>query len=84
MADYYYEISVLLESDWGGRYFVKAGRKGDAMMAGGFAATLASDRIWKEDSSGVHYVKHLYEDPGTAVVDLKEFMWIKLKAENLV
>ena len=84
MANYYYEISILLESDWGGRHFVKHSRSGDAMMAGGFAATIASDRIWKEDNGSVSYIKHRYEDPVTAVVDLKEFMWIKLKAENLV
>lgn len=83
MANYYYEISIFGEKEWGGRYFVKHSRTGDAMMAGGFAATLASDRIWKEENGGVHYIKHRYEDPSTAVVDLKEFMWIKLKAENL-
>lgn len=83
MADYYYEISVPLEPDWNGRYFVKHSRTGDAMMAGDFAVTIASNRIWKEDNGSVSYIKHRYEDPITAVVDLKEFMWIKLAAREL-
>jgi hypothetical protein len=84
VANFYYEISILCEKEWGGRHFVKHSRSGDAMMAGGFAATMASDRIWKEENGDVRYIKHRYEDPANTVVDLKEFMWIKLKAENLV
>jgi len=52
------------------------------MMAGGYWMTQHSDRIWKEDSSGVCFVKNRY-NIDYKTVDLKEFMWIKLKAKEV-
>ena len=85
MANYYYEISDAVLSDWDGKYHMAHARGGyDAMMAGGFAVTLQSNRIWRQDNDGsVKFVKHRLEDPKTAQVDLKEFMWVKLKAKTL-
>lgn len=44
--------------------------------------TWNSQRIWVEDSNGVHYIKNrmgIVNNP----IDEKEFMWIKLKAQDL-
>ena len=42
---------------------------------------LSANRIWIEDEAGVHFIKHREDvDPE---VDLKEFMFVKLKAVNL-
>lgn len=85
MANYYYEISDAVQSDWDGKYHMAHARGvQDAMTAGGFAVTLQSKRIWRQDNDGsVKFVKHREEDPKTAQVDLKEFMWVKLKAKTL-
>ena len=56
------------------------------MMAAGYKITLDSERIWKEDSIGVRFVKNRHNithDVDYNNVDLKEFMWIKLKAESI-
>lgn len=82
MADFYYEIAECAVSTWGSKYNVAYSRTGDAMMAGGVSITLHSDRIWREDSTGVRFVKNRFQALGDPI-DLKEFMWVKLKAENI-
>ena len=85
MADYYYEISDAVKESWDNKYYVAHVRGGhDAMMAGGFAVTMNSDRIWRQDSDGsIRFIKHRWKNPHLAQVDLKEFMWIKLKAQDI-
>lgn len=39
-----------------------------------------SSRVWLEKGNSVEYIKNRFEDISTAVVDLKEFCWIKLKS----
>jgi hypothetical protein len=83
VANYYYEISDATLHLFGGKYHVASVRGGhDAMMAGGFAVTASADRIWRQDDDGaVKFVKHRHENPETAKVDLKEFMWVKLSSK---
>jgi hypothetical protein len=47
--------------------------------------TMGSDRIWQEDSNGaVRYTKNRFADNwSTALVDMNEFFWIKLKCHKL-
>ena len=83
MASFYYEIAdVLVDYQYAGKYHVIHSQTGDAVMAGGFNITSSSERIWKEDSSGVRFLKNRYTNVYDTV-DLKEFMWIKLKAQDL-
>ena len=85
MADYYYELSDIVLHNWDSKYYVARVRGGhDAMMAGGYAVTINSNRIWRHDSDGsVRFVKHREQNPQTALVDMKEFMWIKLKSKEI-
>ena len=83
MANFYYELHQSSVNQMGGKHHVVYSRAGDAMMAGGYWITQHSDRIWKEDGNGVSFVKHRFGIPDETTVDLKEFMWIKLKAETL-
>ena len=39
-------------------------------------------RAWLESDAGVRFVKNRFEDM-TYPVDMKEFMWIKLKAQTV-
>ena len=43
---------------------------------------LCSNRVWQEDENGVVFAKHCWE-LNRSNVDLKEFMWIKLQAQEL-
>ena len=47
--------------------------------------TMGSDRIWQEDSNGaVRYTKNRFADNwSTALVDMNEFFWIKLRCHTL-
>ena len=90
VASFYYEINdSILEHRLVNRdgyeckyYVVHSSRHSDAMMAGGYKITKDSDRIWKEDSNGIRFVKNRYTIDW-ATVDLQEFIWIKLRAETL-
>ena len=42
-----------------------------------------ADRIWIQDDQGIRYAKNRNSDPDTTPVDMKEFMWIKLKSETI-
>lgn len=85
VANYYYELSDIVLHNWDSKYYVVHVRGGyDAMMAGGVAVTMNSNRIWRQDNDGsVRFVKHREESSQTASVDMKEFMWVKLKAKEL-
>ena len=44
---------------------------------------LGADRIWIQDDRGIRYVKHRWDNPDTAPIDMKEFMWIKLTSQSV-
>ena len=81
MADFYYELHDGAVSKWGAKYHVIYSQTGDAVQAGGYAITQHSNRIWCEQKGIVWFVKNRM-DP-TTEVDLKEFMWVKLKAQTV-
>ena len=43
----------------------------------------SAERIWQEDDNGVKFIKHRSAYLKDAVVDMKEFMWIKLSAAKV-
>lgn len=42
-----------------------------------------ADRIWVEGETGVYYAKHKASGTMHAKVDEKEFMWVKLSAQDI-
>lgn len=46
-----------------------------------------ADRVWKENDNGVFWIKHRYRSASIpdklTEEDMKEFMWIKLKARDI-
>jgi hypothetical protein len=42
-----------------------------------------SERVWEESISGVRYVKNRFES-NAAVVNLKEFLWVKLRSHEIL
>ena len=82
MANFYYELHKGVVDEMGSKYFVvHSSPATDAMAAGGYWITQHSDRIWREDSSRIRFVKNRFHALGDPI-DLKEFMWIKLKAQT--
>lgn len=47
----------------------------------GLHITYSADRIWEEKSTGVTYAKNRFNN---ATVDMAEFMWVKLRAIEVV
>jgi hypothetical protein len=42
-----------------------------------------SERIWKQDTDGVRFIKHRWLEPATAEVDMEEFTLVVLKSNAL-
>ena len=83
MANFYYELADCVVPYWGSKYKVVYSQSGDAMMAGGYKLTRHSNRVWCEQNNVVWFIKNIEKQPYDALVDLKEFMWVKLKAETI-
>jgi hypothetical protein len=83
VADFYYELADCLVPKWGSKYKVIRSRSGAEVMAGGFRLTADSNRIWCEQDNVVWFLKNKDSQPHDTPVDLKEFMWIKLSAQDL-
>jgi hypothetical protein len=64
-------------------YYVAYGVRKSAVIGGTRyrGMFLTADRVWAEEDGQVRYLKYRHGDPGLAQVDVKEFFWIKLKAE---
>lgn len=43
----------------------------------------AAERIWKEDPTGIKFIKNRYGPSEKMSVDMKEFFWIKLKSTTI-
>lgn len=43
----------------------------------------AAERIWREDSTGIKFIKNRHGIAEKMLVDMKEFFWIKLKSTTV-
>jgi len=85
MMNLYYEIAEALEQKFAHKFYVlydaddaKWPTLGDLELA------IRSTRIWCETENGVVYTKHRDDRMRNAVVDLEEFMWVKLKSSPIL
>ena len=78
---FYFEVNDRSVKRYGGKYFVVSKNRFEVIPAATNRLLQLSDRAWCEQEGCVWYIKHR-KDP-TTEVDLKEFMWIKLKAETI-
>lgn len=78
----YFEISdSILERFDGRKYLAWRGlKKGTFIKHFSYNLLSLSDRAWSEDEDGVHYLKNRHNDISTAVVDMVEFMLVKLRS----
>ena len=78
----YFEVSDSFLERFGGRKYLawRGLKKGTFMKHFSYNLLSLSDRAWTEDEDGVRYLKNRYEDISTAVVDMGEFMLVKLRS----
>ena len=80
MANIYYELADESTTLFGGKYFTN-NIISDSKSIYGIKLYSNSDRVWMEDKGKIWFIKNRWFP--TPTVDLKEFMWIKLKAETI-
>jgi len=82
VANFYYEIAdVLVEQNlYKNKYYVSSDEIPNLPR---LSLTMDSSRIWADRDGHVWYVKHRNGLPHETLVDMKEFMWIKLKAKEI-
>jgi hypothetical protein len=52
-------------------------------FGGNLSVVYSSERVWVQDGSSVVFAKNRHGDPITTKVDMKEFMWVKLKSVEI-
>lgn len=81
LKNIYYEIAEALQYKFPHTYYVLhdigPGTLGNMRYA------MRSERIWIENERGITYAKNRYSGP-EAIVDLEEFMWVKLKSSTIL
>jgi secreted Zn-dependent insulinase-like peptidase len=86
VVNYYCELNSALQTHLAGVYLISVDRDGEGSFENQKLASL-SDRVWKESEHGTYYLKRKSQDFKAAKKltgeELKEFMWVKLKAEKL-
>lgn len=85
--NFYFEVAECMtggeEFGYSGRYYAVYNARKSAIVGGirYGGLTRSSDRVWIEEDDGkVRFIKNRLVEPSTAVVDMKEFFWIKLKS----
>lgn len=63
------------------RYNISADEDGDPILP--VRLMYAAERIWKEDSTGIKFIKNRHGIAEHMLVDTKEFLWIKLSATEV-
>jgi hypothetical protein len=81
VADFYFEINDRVTARTGGKYFTTSKDTTEKFPGQSKRLLQYSDRAWCEQEGAVWFIKHRM-DP-TTEVDMKEFMWIKLKSQTV-
>lgn len=79
-ANYYFEFSDNVLSM---KLFPSKHMTGTGRFHGWREYAMNAERIWSEHSGSVFFIKNRTWAMAKPPVDLKEFMWIKLKAQNI-
>lgn len=83
---YYCEIGKTYQSIEAGIYTFNKGQ-GTRHAASKLRYIDIADRVWKENENGVFWLKQRYKSASLpdklTGEDLREFMWIKLKAQDI-
>jgi hypothetical protein len=82
MTTFYYEIKHANNVyGYTPGYYVRSPEK--SLFGHSFKLTETADRVWREDGDDVAYIKNRWADCSKTLVDVKEFMWVKLQARQI-
>ena len=86
MTNVYYEIADSMVEKYNGKYFARYNctlSSNYKIVIVDYKIVMNSDRIWRQDSDTVSFIKNRYDDIETAIVDPVEFTLIQLKSMPL-
>jgi len=82
MMNVYYEYAPAVTASLGITHLYWARYNVDDGYTVDFTSMRFSNRVWVEDEFKIKYIKYRWDSPAPAV-DLKEFMWVKLRSKEL-
>jgi hypothetical protein len=80
----YFEIADSAVEQHGHKYCAMLNiNPGEIVRRDGLRRILMSDRVWKEDNNGnIKFLRNRFAGQNSSV-DIKEFVWVKLKSRQL-
>lgn len=81
----FFELADCVVDPECGKYFAAYDVRKSEAIAGIRYRTLMqnSDRAWAEEDGKVRFLKHRYSEASSTSVDMKEFMWVKLRSTSV-
>jgi hypothetical protein len=79
----FFEIADWAVSEYGHKYLALYNVESVAISGTGAHSMQMSERVWAEEKNGVKYLKNRLTGIKDSPIDMKEFVWVKLKSRPL-
>jgi len=79
----FFEISDTFVEKYGHKYLALYDVQYVAISGHGAQTMQMSERVWAEEKSGVKYLKNRMTGSKDSPIDMKEFVWVKLKSRPM-
>jgi len=80
----FFELGDYAVKDFGGKYFALYNtHNGKVVTSLERYLMMYSERVWAEEKSGVKYLKNRLTGSKDSPIDMKEFVWVKLKSRPM-
>jgi hypothetical protein len=79
----FFEIADWAVAEYGHKYLALYNVESVAISGHGAQTMQMSERVWAEGKSGVKYLKNRLTGSKNSPIDMKEFVWVKLKSKTI-
>jgi hypothetical protein len=79
----FFEIADCAVEEFGHKYLALYNVESVAISGTGAHRMQVSERVWAEGKSGVKYLKNRTTGSKDSPIDMKEFVWVKLKSRPM-
>jgi hypothetical protein len=80
----FFELGDYAVKDFGGKYFALYNtHNGKVVTSLERYFMMYSERVWAEEEDGVRYLKNRTTGIKDLPIDMKEFVWVKLKSQPM-
>jgi hypothetical protein len=79
----FFEIADWAVEEYGHKYLALYNVQYVAISGHGAQTMQMSERVWAEEKSGVKYLKNRLTGSKNSPIDMKEFVWVKLRSRTL-